>query len=150
MAIVRDSNGIVVQHDPNDPNYMDGGDSARVTGLLSLVGNDKDRLLCSFFVNSNNLGVRHPWQSRNNNDNPNNFTRDQLICLMAGLNKSALGLVAAKDLFYSHAKRLFFCQNTHDQQGNKKPWYKSRDPLHPGHIGLMIQAAQIYLSLIHI
>ena len=63
---------------------------------------------------------------------------------MAGLNKSTLGLVAAKDLFYSHAKRLFFCQNTHDQQGNKKPWYKSRDPLHPGHIGFMIQAAQIY------
>jgi hypothetical protein len=143
--IRRGEKGIVCQHDPFDETYMDGGDSARVTGLLAMSGESLDRFLVDDFVNEDGLGVRHPTQTRNNNNNPNNFTRDQLLCLMAGLNssKTEFSESAAKKLFYSHAKRAFFCQNTHDQKNVKKLWYKSRDPLHPGQIGFLIQAARI-------
>lgn len=133
--IVRDNLGIIVQHSKADSNYLDGGDSARVTGLMSMAGSKIDKNNISKFVSEEGLGLRHPTQIFHNDHN--NFTRDQLICLMSGMSLSP-----NKALFKSHAKRFFFCQNSHDQDGNKKPWW-SRDILHPGNIGYMIQASKI-------
>lgn len=132
---VRDHLTIIVQHSKSDPTYLDGGDSARVAGLMAMTGSEIDKNNLSKFVLLEGLGVRHPAQQFHNN--PNNFTRDQLLCLMAGMS-----LPSNRALFKSHAKRLFFCQNSHDQDDNKKPWW-SRDILHPGNIGYMIQAAKI-------
>jgi len=155
MAIIRDKHNIIVQHRPNDPAYLEGGDSARVTGIMALCGSNMDKaLLPVFVIYPEGYGVRHPFQQlikdesgqtiQLNNNDPGSFTRDQALCLMAGLwsapeyNENFTNL-----FFWSHAKRLFFGQNTLDQEGNKKPWYKSRDPMHPGQIGFMIQAARI-------
>lgn len=143
MPIIRDRFGIVVQHRPDDPLYLDGGDSARVTGLLSMCGSVRDQFIITNFVKHPGNGVRHPFQDLNNNNNPNNFTRDQLICLMAGLSTSFINSIFAETVVKSYAKRLFLGQNTHDQENNKKPWYKGRDILHPGYIGFLIQAAQM-------
>jgi hypothetical protein len=64
---------------------------------------------------------------------------------MAGLSKTQIGVVLNKHILKSYAKRFFLGQNTHDQEGNLKPWYRGRDLFHPGHIGFMIQASKSYL-----
>jgi hypothetical protein len=124
---------------------MDGGDSARTEGILAMVGNKDDYKYILNFVSPSGDCVRHPFQDENNNNNPNNFTRDQLLCLMAGLSKSPIGILLNKQILRAYAKRYFRGQNTHDQEGNLKPWYKGRDLFHPGHIGFMIQASKSYV-----
>jgi hypothetical protein len=143
MAIVYDKYGLIVQHDPQDVKYKDGGDTCRSEGLMALAGDYRSSFDLPLFVDEAGLGRRHPFQQQNNNDDPRNFTRDQMLCLMAGLWANMPQHKIAKRLFWSHAKRLFFCQNTHDQKGNKKPWYRGRDPLFLHHIGFMIKAARV-------
>lgn len=147
--IVYDEHGIVCQHDRHNPTgYLCGGDSARGVGMLALVGDTQSKEVIHKFVTEEGLGVRHPYQSfikdiQLNNDDPRSFTRDQLLCLMAGLHKiNRIDL--NRKLFYSHASRLFLCQNTHDQYGNEKPWYKGRDPLLFHHIGFMVLASKLW------
>ena len=144
MPIVKDKFGIVVQHDPNDPKYGDGGDSARSMGIMALVGDVKAQYSLVNFVLPTGHGVRHPFQEENNNNDHRNFTRDQLLPLMAGLSMRKDFVMFPRKLFWSYAKRGFLGQNSHDQQGNEKPWYRGRDLMHPGHIGFMIQAARLY------
>lgn len=141
--IVRDEHGIIVQHDKNNTFYKDGGDSARAAGLMAMCGSKTDLMLLNLFIQEGR-GVRHPYQNFHNN--PNNFTRDQLLCLLAGINsKNSFYIkVVTKDLFWQHAKRLFFCQNTHNQEGIEKPWYNGRDPLGPHHVGMFIKAAGLW------
>lgn len=141
--IKRDNYGIVCQHSPYDENYIDGGDSSRAEGMLAMTGSAQDlHLLPQFEVLSTGMFHRHPNQPHYCDSN--NFTRDQLVQLYAGLNKLEDKSIARRG-FWSHAKRLFFCQNTHDLQGNLKPWYKSRDPLPASNIGQMIIASRYYL-----
>lgn len=95
-----------------------------------------------------------PW------NNTKNFSRDQLIPLVAGL--SALGdKYPAKRVFWSHARRLFFCQNFERDYpcSTKYPWphtftndkgmketrlFDFADPLMPDHIWHLIKCARIY------
>lgn len=90
--LIRDSYGIIVQHDPNDPFYLDGGDSARATGIMATFGNSPDRRKCSDFVRLHGF-VRHPYQSKWKD--PKNFSRDQWTCLVSGLYYSNEDYMAA-------------------------------------------------------
>lgn len=115
--IVRDTWGIIVQHHKIDPNYMDGGDSACRTGIMALVGSKKDAKLTYSFHIGNGLLVRHPIQKINKN--PNNFSRDQLIPLVAGMHAGGFHRQVRK-VFWSRLKNKFFCQNTHFHPSQKK------------------------------
>ncbi len=136
----------------------DGGDSAMRNGILMMC-DDLNRV--SAINYSLNLGewVRHstqrPWT------NPKNFSRDQLIVFIAGINKEKWRPLIEMT-FRRHAKRLFFCQNTErDKPGTTKyPWphtfendkgvmerrlFDFADPLFPNHIGMLIIAARMYV-----
>ena len=131
----RDNLGIIVQHS-HDPSYSDGGDSSNRTALLALSGSKIDSFVLPLFV-QDGLGRRHPSQAPY--DDPRSWTRDQLIPTIAAL----AGTKQAKDLFWSHAKRLFICQNSHNIELIPKKWYQ-RDILSPSHVGHLILSARIY------
>lgn len=101
----------------------DGGDSARAQGLFSLFSpeNYYFGVLVLNYVSLKGECFRHPNQKPW--DNAKNFSRDQLICLVAGLwaRKEPLAQLKAREIFWAHAKRLFFCQNSErDSVGSKK------------------------------
>lgn len=129
----------------------DGGDSAHLSGLFVIsthyhIGMHK-------FLH-HGQGIRHPKQFPWTN--PNNFSRDQLMPLVAGLYVENKHL-EIKKLFFTHMKRLFFCQNIdRDIPGSsKKPYphkvnnkwriFDYRDPLMPHHIYALASAAKINL-----
>lgn len=141
--------------------YGDGGDSAMRAGILNLFTDRNEYLY--YYECKGNLG----WLKRHPNqhiwDMPLNFSRDQLICLMAGI-RYFNELATAKRVFWKHARRLFFCQNIcRDIYGSwKKPWphwirkdgervlekpqfrwFDFADPLAPHHIWHLIICAQI-------
>lgn len=138
----RDIYGIVIQTDSYNPNYADGGDSSNRTGILALVGSRLDQELLVKFHVGNGILVRHPFQAIH--DDPKTFTRDQLLPYVAGLwssNKTDL----AREIFYAHVKRFFFCQNTHYHPSLlKKEFPDGPDFLHPGNIWHLILCAKIY------
>lgn len=155
--IVRDENGIIMQHDPNDPLYLDGGDAAARDGMASMSGSRKDRGVMSLFELDDGILSRHPIQSPY--DDPRTTTRDQLLQFVAGYltplsawSWNTDRRMPAKRIFWTHAKRGFLCQNTHkivdDPNTNKKVLVKKkwwdRDILTPSHIGHLIKIAQIY------
>ena len=74
--IYRDSSGFLVKGE-----LKDGGDTAVREGLMAVFTGQPGNLLQ--LVNDQGLCVRHPNQKPWNN--PNNFTKDQLKCLVAGL-----------------------------------------------------------------
>lgn len=78
--IVRDSHGIIVQHDPNNPAYVDGGDSVNRTAIMALCGSEIDQDLLVMF-SKHGFVVRHPYQEPWNY--AGNCTRDQIIPFMA-------------------------------------------------------------------
>lgn len=98
----------------------DAGDSANRSGLFAMC-TDFYMPLDMFFTKNSGELVRHPTQSPW--DNPKNFSRDQLIPLVAGLWKREMYSLASS-VFWAHARRGFFCQNTErDVPGSKKyPW----------------------------
>jgi hypothetical protein len=141
--------GIICQHDPSNPSYCDGGDSARATGMMAMTGSTGDQALLEQFEVEQGHLCRHPYQ--NIYCNVNNFTRDQLVQFFGGLGKAIQqnttgyrSIELARRVFWAHARRGFFCQNTHDLKDNKKTWWKSRDPLPLSNIGQMIIVAKIY------
>lgn len=138
--IKRDQYGIIVQHRPNDLTYMDGGDSARAVGMMAMSGSAQDKFLINHFETFAGLLCRHPYQDIYKNTN--NFTRDQLLQAMAGINE-ANHVDLAKRIFWSHVKRGFLCQNTHTIEDVKKSWW-DRDILTPSHIGTLLKPAKIY------
>jgi len=129
-----------MQHNPDDPTYLEGGDSARSTGIMALCNSVIDQYNLPMFEKPFESGMlcRHPTQY-----GTGDFTRDQLIPFLAGCWK-AKQFELAKRVFWAHAKRLFFCQNQYEQfTGKDKGWF-GRDPLGPQHIGFMILCARIY------
>lgn len=134
---------------------LDGGDSAVRAGISSGFGKEFESRVWHY-VNDKGICVRHPtqmpWQ------NPNNFSRDQLICLCLGL-WSEGRFTALNAIFWSHFKRAFFCQNIdRDHPGTTKyPFphqfmyngklikrsFDFRDPLLPHDIWYLIKAAEI-------
>ena len=76
---------------PRDNGATDFGDSSRLAGVMALV-NHPDTPDLSLYViekDGQSLGVRFPLEDLFNpgSNNPLNFTRDQLLPLMAGLHK---------------------------------------------------------------
>jgi hypothetical protein len=103
----------------------DGGDSAMRAGILGLLQKStsvqKNQIppLPIELYESNGLCVRCPSKEQEPWNSPHNFSRDQLIPLVAGLSPSA-----ARRVFWSHAKRLFFCQNIErDVPGSVKSFW---------------------------
>lgn len=85
--IKRDEYGIIVQHDPNVPEYADGGDSAARVGIMVAFGSSRDRIVLNWWQVMPNSGiydcVRHPVQEQWSN--PKQFSRDQFVPFLAGL-----------------------------------------------------------------
>lgn len=121
---------------PVDTGATDAMDSARLAGLMATFdfpGFDKS-LLTQYLVEKDGqlMAVRHPGEEPSNN--PLNFTRDQLMCLAAGLSKAG---------YYSLCKRLLEAaeargnraQNTeYDKIGTKKTFPNGPDWLTPSHM----------------
>lgn len=80
--IKRDQYGIIVQHNLDHPDQMDGGDSASRTGIMAMCGSIQDGNRLVAFAFKDGL-VRHPkqwgWAD------PEKTSRDQLICYAAGV-----------------------------------------------------------------
>ncbi len=137
--IKRDGLGIVVQHNPQNPNYADGGDSASREAILALSGSMIDSLtLHRFEIGTSGLLVRHPTQYPWNN--PLNFTRDQLIPYTAALHNngwaSASHTYIAERVFNNLVVRglfpiLLFANNVERDAPGSGP--KVPDPLDPAH-----------------
>ena len=110
--IRRDSEGYIVDA------RLDGGDSANRVGLAALFGLPEK--LKDFEVSPGVL-VRHPSQVPWNN--PQNFTRDQLLPFTAGAWRMGL-FEMNRRVFWAHFRRGFLAQNfERDAVGSvKKPW----------------------------
>lgn len=163
--IYKDTLGFVVEQGG------DGGDSSMRFGMLALCGvapecdYKKYEKRPGYFIRYPYMGqsfqlaigseVLAPDQDRWNNEW--NFSRDQLICLVAGLNK--LGEHAMiRRVFYSHMLRFFTCQNwQHDRPGTYKypwphkstwngerVWFDAADILLPHNIWTLIKGGRVY------
>lgn len=144
----------------------DGGDSANRLGLMVAFGIypfeiskiDPITIFDLFEISRSGILMRHPFQVPW--CNWKNFSRDQLIPFVAGLNKAGK-IEAARRIFWSHAKRLFFCQNIErdvagstkhpypheyvDDKGVRvKKLFDYRDPLLPHDISHLIRCARIW------
>jgi hypothetical protein len=125
-------------------------------GILNLFKYSEDTSI--FYYEKDGVCVRHPTDAPWNN--PKNFSRDQLIPLVAGFYGRDL-TEKAKRVFWAHAKRFFFCQNSErDVPGSTKyPWPHSfvndkgqeetrkfdfRDFLMPDGVFHLIKCARIY------
>ncbi|PWU21883.1 MAG: hypothetical protein C5B49_01910 [Bdellovibrio sp.] len=89
------------------------------------------------------LLCRHPKQDASTS-NPWNYTRDQLLPMIAGLHKQG-HIDVVRRVFWSHAKRCFFCQNFEEGlPGTTKRFPDFADPLAPNHIGALILAGNFW------
>lgn len=140
---------------------IDGGDSCVRMGLLALASVENLELeiykrvyYFKYGPNGEVAGLRHPKQEPWNN--PKNFSRDQLVRLVAALNCSPkiLLLHANQGLFKAALKRFGFAQNVErDAPGSTKyPWphkvdgkwrlFDMPDPLTPDVLYMMAKAAE--------
>lgn len=130
----------------------DHGDSAHRAGLLALCKSQAFLDYYSLYPKTSLLRrspVQPPW------NNPYNFSKDQLMPLVAGMSVLGYNTYELKALFKSHAKRLFFCQNfERDYSGTTKypfphkvdgKWrlFDFADPLLPDDIYLLAKAAKL-------
>lgn len=137
----------------------DQGDSAMRAGMAEIAGISHEPL--HFYEAPYKSGllrrspVQQPW------DNVKNFSRDQMIPLVAAMFKRGMYSTIQR-FFYKRMKRLFFMQNTErDVPGSTKyPWphkvkslgdkeettrlFDYADPLLPQHIWHIIKAGRIY------
>jgi len=98
MSLKRDEHGIICQHDPNVPDYMDGGDSDARTALMALSGSAADiALLPEFFTIGVGL-VRHPFQEQW--DDVSKTSRDQLVQYASGCYNNATAVAKALQAQY--------------------------------------------------
>jgi hypothetical protein len=100
-VIKRDEFGIIVQHNLDHPEQMDGGDSASRTGIMAMCGSIQDWDLLSKFLVETDVKkwpylVRHPEQKKWND--PKETSRDQLICWAAGGGSRGFYLFAIQTL----------------------------------------------------
>jgi len=132
----------------------DGGDSSMRAGVLALCGSKySEEIDYSRYEKLSGQLTRHPsdtpW------DNPKNFSRDQMLVLVAGLAK--LGLTGViRRVFYARMRQCFFAQNfERDAVGTTKyPWphivegekrnFDFADPLLPNHVGTLILGGEVW------
>jgi len=136
----------------------DGMDSAMRAGMLATFSFTGQLRMKLSDYEKDGLMVRHPKHSPSNN--PWNFTRDQMIPLVAGLYFQR-EYKAVRRIFYAHVKRFFFSQNfERDLPGTKKyPWphtfindhgvketrsFDFADPLTADHIWHLIWCGRIW------
>lgn len=128
---------------PKDSGATDFMDSARLAGLLAVFGHEKTPDLSLYVIGD--LAVRHPNEGSNPGEmpsnNPKNFTRDQLMCLAAGL--KAQGREDICYTLYEAARdRNYRAQNTEaDVPGSTKKFPNGADFLSPGHMLVLAKCA---------
>ena len=136
---------------------LDLMDSSMRAGIKTVFSNEPE-----FVDNYETNGILRRGPNQYPASNPLNFTRDQLVPLIAAYHKVG-NYMAARRVFYSHARRLFFCQNfERDIEGSTKyPWphkikvgdpkdigtwraFDFADPLLPHHILMLAIAGRVY------
>lgn len=130
---------------------LDGGDSAVRTGILAMCDEFMHRCITNYSTNKGTF-IRHPHQDPW--DNHKNFSRDQMMMLLAGFHRQEYNLYPHQH-FFKTMKRFFFAQNfERDYPGTTKyPWphkvdgkwrlFDFADPLAPNHIGAIILAGRV-------
>lgn len=132
-------------------------DSAMRAGIKTVFSNEPEYVEN---YEDNGILVRGPNQYPASNSR--NFTRDQLIPLVAAFHFTGNHAIARR-VFYSHMRRAFFCQNfERDIEGSTKyPWphkitvgdpkdvgtwraFDFADPLMPHHIFMLAIAGRVY------
>ena len=104
---------------PVDTGASDSQDSARLAGMMALAGlinycnnymvwSDRDQMM---------VGTRHPTDTFQGANNPDKFSRDQMMCLVVGVNN-----VLCFDLYKGAVKRNNTAQNWMED-GGKPKWY---------------------------
>lgn len=99
--IKRDSHGIIVQHNVDYPDYLDGGDSAARTGIMALCGSEQDQYNLSYFSDYTFKLVRHPHQ--NQWKDSSKTSRDQLIQWAAGVSRCPTKMCVIVCIRYSES-----------------------------------------------
>ena len=130
---------------PKDSGATDWGDSTRTASLMALIShpNTPDLSLYVLNINGKSLGVRIPIEDPYNagSNNPLNFTRDQLLPLMAGLYKQGKQNVA-KGLLESIKARGWRAQNIeHWYPGETKKFPQGPDIFSPSARLAIVKAA---------
>lgn len=119
---------------PKDNGATDYMDSARLAGLVELFGSDHIDLMAYIRYDDEGrlVAMRHPREMPSNNWK--NFTRDQLMCLAAGLKKQNREGTVRK-LYYEAVRRGYRAQNTEaDYPGTLKKFPNGADLLTPSHM----------------
>lgn len=137
---------------------LDGMDSAMRAGVLGVFCTDPtiypgDNRLAAYEIKPGLL-TRHPTLPPANN--PYNFTRDQMMCLVA-----AMPQPTAERVLYATLKRFCFAQDferdipgstkypfpnvyVNDQGAKTFTWFDFADPLFPHHVGHLILCAKCF------
>ena len=126
--MIKRQNGIIVQHDPNNPFYGDGGDSSRSTGVMATFGSAEDQEIITKHYVGNGLIVRNPFQKQWTYTQ--DVSRDQTTPMISGLATNPENRPIIKQILFATLKRLGFAQNG--------------DLLNPAIIGQMILGAGIW------
>lgn len=122
---------------PRPSGATDWMDSACLAGLMATFDHpEMDRLTLSrYAVNDGFEAVRCPLDPTGNpSDNPKNFTRDQLIPLVAGMSRKDLPVICLR-LYDAAQRRRYRAQNTEaDVPGSVKKFPNGADILTPSHM----------------
>lgn len=121
---------------PKPNGATDWMDSAHLAGIMNWLGHAKAPAPYLYFDYTNPVRCPDNDDSGLCPNNPKNFTRDQMICLVAGLAKVHSGLVRTILLnVLSNGNRA---PNTEkDKPGSTKKWPDGPDYLDPSHIGYL-------------
>lgn len=129
---------------PKDIGASDWQDSCRLAGLMAMINHPKApnmRYYVKHLLGVGAVGVRCPIEPPA--DNPNNFSRDQLMLLVAGLHAQKKFYLA--ECLYDAAKaRGYRAQNTeHDYPGTTKKFPDGPDILFPSAVNHLKLASQL-------
>lgn len=123
---------------PKDVGATDKMDSARLAGLMACLNHPLAPDLSAYVIN-NDQCVRNPHEFPANN--PNNFSRDQLMCLVAGLHAQGRADICAA-IYEAAIKRNCRAQNIEtDYPGTIKKFPDGADILAPSHMMILGIAA---------
>lgn len=128
---------------PKDTGASDYMDSARLAGIMAVFNVPNTPLLHKYLRLDNTgalVAVRHPNEFPSNN--PKNFTRDQLMCLTAGMKAQNTPAGVFESLHDAAVKRGYRAQNTEaDIPGSVKKFPNGADILFPSNMNHLRIAA---------